>query len=59
MRFHAVALLHADEMDFKLGEGAEALIARLEDAPGVPETVRPDRPSVAPPRKRRGFFRRR
>jgi hypothetical protein len=58
VRFYGVALLHADEMEYKLAEGAEALLARLEAAPDVPETVRLDRPSVAPPR-RRGLFRRR
>ena len=56
--FYGVALLHADEMEYKLAKGADALMARLEGAPGVPETLRLDRPSVAPTR-RRGLFRRR
>ena len=55
VRFYGVALLHADEMELKLEEGPDAVLALLEDAP---ELVRADRPSVAPPR-RRGLFRRR
>jgi len=56
VRFYGVALLHADEMELKLQQGAEALIALFE---GAPEVVRPDRPSVAPPRRRGLFGRRR
>ena len=56
IRFYGVALLHADEMQFKLDNGAGELLQRFD---GVPEAVQPDRPSVAPPRRRRGLFRRR
>jgi hypothetical protein len=59
VRFYGVALLHADEMELKLAEGADALLALLDATRDVPETLRPDRPSVAPPRKRRSLFRRR
>ena len=51
--FYGLALLHADEMAFKLAHGAEALEELL---PGMPEAVKPERASVAP-RQRRWFGR--
>lgn len=49
--------LHEDEMRLKLAKGTGALYDVL-DAAQLTEIVDPDRPSLAPPAKRRGWFRR-
>jgi hypothetical protein len=54
----SVVPLHADEMQFKLDRGPDALFDRLGRA-GVTEGLVPDRPSVAGGRRRRGLLRRR
>jgi hypothetical protein len=53
--FYAVVPLYADEMQFKLDKGGDALVDRLDKA-GVTELIDPERPSVAP--HKRGLFRR-
>jgi hypothetical protein len=53
----AVIPLHADEMDVKLERGTNALYDLL-DAGKVTEILHADRPSLAPPRQRRRWFRR-
>ncbi len=57
IHFHAVYFLYEDEMQLKLEQGAEHLWDLLAEA-NVTEAVDPDRPSVAPRRRRRGLFRR-
>ena len=53
----AVWPLHADEMQVKLDEGLDRLADLLDEA-SITEALDPDRPSVVPPRRRRGLFRR-
>jgi hypothetical protein len=53
----AVWPLHADEMRVKLDQGLDRLLELLDEA-SIIELVDPDRPSVVPPRRRRGLFRR-
>lgn len=57
IHFNAVYFLYEDEMQLKLDKGAEHLWDLLSDA-HVTEAVNPDRPSVAPRRRRRGLIRR-
>jgi hypothetical protein len=53
----AVMPLHADEMQLKLDQGVDRLLDLLDEAEIV-EAMEPNRPSVVPARRRRGFFRR-
>ncbi len=53
IHFHTVVPLHADEMDLKLKEGAEALFDGF-DKNGVSENLNPGRKSVVT--KKRSWF---
>ena len=55
LRWGRVWPLHADEMQIKLDQGLDRLADLLDEA-GIIEIVDPNRPSVAPARRRRGFF---
>ena len=59
VRFYGVYFLHADEMDFKLQRGTDALLAVWEERNGASELVEKDRPSAIKHRPRRLGFRRR
>ena len=58
IQFLGVWFLYQDELQLKLDEGVDRLWDLCVDA-GITEAVHPERPSAAPPRKRRGPFRRR
>jgi hypothetical protein len=49
--------LHTEEMELKLAQGTDALYDLL-DAARITEILDKDRPNAAPPKRRRGLFRR-
>jgi Suppressor of fused protein (SUFU) len=55
INFYGVFVIYADEMEFKLAKGADALGERFDRA-GVSELLVPDRPSALRRRKRFGIF---